>query len=125
MFRPAIRKDLRTARERVQLRCGILHSVRSKPRASDQENPDICAQLVLHMAIRLAQEALRAAAHGGTAEFFPGGKADLARDATVTQDLENHAPPCNGGTFLIDMLKVTAALDHLGARQCVFFLIHR
>ena len=48
---------------------------------------------MLQTAVRLAQEALRAAAHGGTAQFFPGGKADLSRDTRVAQDIEDHAPP--------------------------------
>ena len=74
MRRASVRKDLRAAREAAEFDGGILHFARSKSRASDQENPDIGAQLVLHMAIRLTQEALRTAAHSGAPDFFPGSK---------------------------------------------------
>ena len=87
MRRVPMRKDLRATREAAEFDGGILHFARSKTRTPDQENPDIRAQLVLHMAIRLTQETLRTAAHSGTPEFFSGGKADLARDACVTQDV--------------------------------------
>ena len=121
MRRASIRKDLRAAREAAEFDGGILHFARSKSRAPDQENPDIGAQLVLHMAIRLAQKTLRAAAHGGTAQFFPGGKADLARNALLPQNIQDHAASCDSGPLLIDVLKVAATLDHLCTRQCVFF----
>ena len=95
--------------------------LRSKSRTSNQENPDIGAQFMLHMAIRLAQETLRTAAHSGAPEFFPGGKADLARNAAIAQDIEDHPASHDGSALLIDVLKVAAPLDHLGARQCVSF----
>ena len=76
------------------------------------------------MTVRLAQEALRAAAHGGTAQFFPCGKADLARNAHIAQNVEDHPPPRDGRALLIDMLKIAAPLDHLCTRQCVSFFFH-
>ena len=85
MRRASVRKDLRAAREAAEFDGGILHFARSKSRTSNQENPDIGAQFMLHMAVRLAQETLRTAAHSGAPEFFPGGKADLARDTAVAQ----------------------------------------
>ena len=92
-FRCAVGKDPRAADEPAQIFGGVLHLAVRKSRAPDEEDPHIAAQLMLQTAVRLAQEALRAAAHSGTAQFFPGGKADLSRDTRVAQDIEDHAPP--------------------------------
>ena len=123
-FRCAVGKDPRAADEPAQLLGDVLHLAVRKSRAPDEEDPHIAAQLMLQTAVRLAQEALRAAAHGGTAQFFPGGKADLSRDTRVAQDIEDHAPSRDRAPLLIDALKVAATLDHPAARQCISFLFH-
>ena len=117
-------EDSRAAGETAQILGGILHLAVGETRAPDEENSDIAAQLVLQTAIRFTQKTLRAIAHSGTAEFFPGGKADLSRDTRVAQDIEDHAPPRDRAPLLIDALKVAAALDHPAARQCISFLFH-
>jgi len=117
-------KDLCAARKAAQL-CGrILHFACGEPRAPDEEDPDVRAQLMLHMAICLTQETLRAAAHGGAAEFFPGGKADFARDARIAQNVEDHSPPRHNRAVLIDILKIAPPLNDLRARQRVSLFFH-
>jgi len=116
-----IRKDFRAPCKAAEFDSSILHFARSKSRTPNEEYPDIGAQFVLHMAKRLAQEAFRTAAHSSAPEFFSGGKADLARNACITQDIENHPPPRDRFSLLIDVLKVAAPLNHLRARQCVSF----
>ena len=123
-LRCAVSKYPCAANEAAQIFGGILHLTVRESRATDEEDPHIAAQFMLQTAVRLAQEALRAAAHGGTAQFFPGGKADLSRDTRVAQDIEDHAPPRDRAPLLIDALKVAAALDHPAARQCISFLFH-
>ena len=117
-------EDPRAASETAQILGGILHLAVGETRAPDEENSDITAQLVLQTAIRFTQETLRAIAHSGTAEFFPGGKANFPRDARIAQDIENHMPSRGRMPLLVDALEVTAPLDHLAARQCIFFLFH-
>ena len=123
-FRCAVGKYSCAADEAAQILGGVLHLAVRKSRAPDEEDPHIAAQLMLQTAVRLAQETLRAAAHGGTAQFFSGGKADLSRDTRVAQDIEDHTPPRDRAPLLIDALKVAAALDHPAARQCISFLFH-
>ena len=70
-FRCAVGKDPRTADEAAQIFGGVLHLAVRESRAPDEEDPDVAAQFMLQTAVRLAQEALRAAAQPS---FFPAAK---------------------------------------------------
>ena len=114
-MRACLHKKLCTAQERTQILLHILHLHARHAGARDEQQPRIRTQLMLHMAICLAQEALRAAAHGGAAEFFPGGKADFARNARIAQNVEDYSPPRHNRAVLIDILKIAPLTKSLHA----------
>ena len=117
-------ENLCTAREFLQICSSILHFMVGKPCASDEQDADIGAQFVLHETVCFAHKTLCAAAHGCRSQFFPRSKADFARNARIAQDVEDHIPPREGGSFMIDVLKIAAPLDYLRARERISLLVH-